>query len=71
MTTLDSGNVRHIRWLARQVMAVGRNRWLDGVMEKAGPILAAGFFSAVKRLAETSSRAVSELAREVGLSRKK
>jgi hypothetical protein len=57
-------------WPARS-WRCGRNRWLDGVMQKAGPILDAGFFGAVKRLAEDKSRAVSELAREVGLSEEK
>jgi hypothetical protein len=57
-------------WPARS-WRCGRNRWLDGVMAKAGPILDSGFFLAVKRLAEDKSRAVSELAREVGLSEEK
>jgi hypothetical protein len=50
----------------------GRNRWLDGVMEKARSTQArtAG---TVRRLADPKekSRAVSELAREVGLTEEK
>jgi hypothetical protein len=57
-------------WPARS-WRCGRNRWLDGVMEKAGPILDSGFFLAVRSLAEDKSRAVSELAREVGLPEEK
>lgn len=57
-------------WPARS-WRCGRNRWHDGVMAKAGPILDSGFFLAVRRLAEDKSRAVSELAREVGLPEEK
>jgi hypothetical protein len=57
-------------WPAR-AWRCGRNRWVDGVMEKAGPIFEAGFFRAVRSLAEDKSRAVSELAREVGLPEEK
>jgi hypothetical protein len=56
-------------WPARS-WSCGRNRWLDGVVEKIQSI---EYVATVKSLADPKekSRAVSELAREVGLTEEK
>jgi hypothetical protein len=56
-------------WPARS-WSCGRNRWLDGIVEKIQTI---EYAATVKRLADPKekSRAVSELAREVGLTEEK
>jgi hypothetical protein len=56
-------------WPARS-WSCGRNRWLDGIVEK---IQTFEYVRTVKRLADPKekSRAVSELAREVGLPEEK